>query len=75
MAEIHISNVPDVVVEGYKARARLAGTSLEQALRDVIMANAPFTAAERTASSERILGQFQHPVPSLTKDEIRDGLE
>jgi plasmid stability protein len=74
LAQVLIRNIPDSVVETFKTKARLKGTSLEQYLRELIERNAPFTPDERAALSREYLSQFPEPVPSLTKDEIREGL-
>ena len=52
MGQLLIRNVDDQVIETYKAKAQLLGTSLEQYLRDLIQAHLPLTAAERKALIE-----------------------
>jgi plasmid stability protein len=74
MAQVLIRNLSENVVETYKTKARLRGTSLEQYLRELIERNVPYTHEERAALSREYLSQFPEPVPSLTKEEIREGL-
>ncbi len=42
MAQVLIRNVSEGLIDAYKAKARLQGTSLEQVLRDLLERNAPF---------------------------------
>jgi antitoxin FitA len=73
MGQVLIRNLPDDVIETYKEKARLAGTSLEQYLRDLMQRHAPFTPQERVAFADEIRA-MSTPSRPLTKDEIRDGL-
>ena len=75
MAQVLIRNVPDDVVETYKVKADIAGKSLEQVLRELLMAHAAFTPAERQERARAYLDSYPAPVPPLSKDEIREGLE
>lgn len=75
MAQVLIRNLPDDVLDSYKVKARLKGTSVEQALRELIVANAPFTADERLALTEEFHASFRATLTPLTKEEIREGLE
>ena len=75
MGQILIRNLPDDVVESFKCKAELAGLSLEQTLRNLLIKNAPFTAEERLAMTERLHAMSPAGVPPLTKEEIREGLE
>ena len=75
MGQILIRNLPDDIIATYKEKARLTGTSLEQYVRDLIEANAPFTSAEALAFSRQFLDASGGPHKPLTKDEIREGLE
>jgi plasmid stability protein len=47
VGQVLIRNIPEGLIETYKVKARLQGTSLEQVLRGVLERNAPFTPAER----------------------------
>jgi plasmid stability protein len=75
MAQVLVRNIPDSVMESHKAKATLAGKSLEQTIRELIIATAPFSTAERLAMTERLHAATVGPVPALSKDEIREGLE
>jgi antitoxin FitA len=74
MGQVLIRNLPDDLIEAYKAKARLNGKSLEQELRDLMMAHRTFTPAERVAFADRIRSQSK-PSEPMTKDEMREGLE
>lgn len=75
MAQVLVRNLDDSVIETYKLKAKLANTSLEQFLRDLLESQATLTTAERVAFSASILAQNKSPSRPLTKDEIREGLE
>lgn len=75
MAQVLIRNLDDETVESYRHKAKLKGISLEQELRDLLEANRPFTPAERVAVSRAIRARYAGIQPSLTLDEIREGLE
>jgi antitoxin FitA len=74
VGQILIRNLPDDIIATYKEKARLAGTSLEQYLRDLMQRHAPFTPRERAAFADEIRAMSSLSQP-LTKDEIREGLE
>ncbi len=59
MARVLIRNVPDAVLEVYRARANSHGRSLEHELRDLIEKSAAYTADERLAAAEK----FQRLTP------------
>ena len=71
MGQILIRNLPDDVVSRFKTRAELAGKSLE---REMIVANAPYTAEECLAISDALLAKQTDLVLPLSKDEICEGL-
>ncbi len=75
MGQVLIRNISDEVIETYKTTARMAGTSLEQYLRQLIEKQAPFTPAERILVTHEIRALSHGTSRPLTKDEIRDGLE
>jgi plasmid stability protein len=75
MAQVLIRNVPDETIDSFKQKAELNGRSLEQELRDLLERNRPLTPAERVALSEKFLARYDTIQPSLTLDEIREGLE
>ena len=74
MSQVLIRNIPDGVIESFKTKAKLAGKPMEQILRDLIVAHAPFTAEERLAFSRAILEGQKGPFEPLSKEEYREGL-
>lgn len=75
MGQVLIRNLPDDLIETYKTKARLKGISLEQELRDQLMANRPFTPEERKAFSSACLARFDKPIPAMTEaEEEEEGL-
>jgi plasmid stability protein len=75
VSQVLIRNIAEDLIETYKIKARLKGTSLEQYLRDLMIQNAPFTAEERIKFSEEMLARSGGPHTPLSKEEIREGLE
>ncbi|MGE0212557.1 MAG: hypothetical protein AB7S41_12745 [Parvibaculaceae bacterium] len=75
MGQILVRNVDDRAIETFKLRAKLKGTSLEQEVRELIERNAPFSPEERAAAARDIRSRTKGIAPSLTLDEIREGLE
>jgi plasmid stability protein len=54
MGQVLVRNLDDHVIERLKHKAALKGHSLEQELRDVIMAAAPLTPDEKIALFKRL---------------------
>ena len=75
MGQVIVRNLSNRAIDAFKGRAKLNDTSLEQELRLLIEAHAPYTPEERVAASRRIRAMTPGVVPSLTLDEIREGLE
>lgn len=75
MAQVLIRNLDEDTVETFRQKAKIKGISLEQELRNLLEANRPFTPAERIAASRAIRARQKGIAPSLTLDEIREGLE
>lgn len=75
MGQVLIRNVPDDTIASFKQKAEINGRSLEQELRDLLERNRPFTPEERVALSRAFRARHEGIQPSLTLDEIRDGLE
>ena len=75
MGQILIRNIDDTVIESFKTRAQVAGTSLEQYLRDFLARHATMTSAERVAFARSIRDRTIAPSAPMTKEEIREGLE
>ncbi|TDR95902.1 FitA-like ribbon-helix-helix domain-containing protein [Enterovirga rhinocerotis] len=74
MAQVLIRNVDEDTVESYRQKAKIKGISLEQELRNLLEAHKPFTPDERLAVSRAIRAKQKGVAPSLTLDEIREGL-
>jgi plasmid stability protein len=75
MGQLLIRNVPDETIATFKQKAELNGRSLEQELRELLERNQPFTPEERVALSRSFRARHDGIQPSLTLDEIREGLE
>lgn len=75
MGQILVRNLDDRVIETFKLRARLKGSSLEQEVRAVIESNAKLTPAEKVAISREIRSRQAHVCEPLTREEMREGLE
>ena len=75
MAQVLIRNLDEDTVESYRQKAKLKGISLEQELRNLLERNKPFTPEERVAVSRRFRAEFSEMQPSLTLEQIREGLE
>ncbi|MBA3520799.1 MAG: hypothetical protein H0T75_24890 [Rhizobiales bacterium] len=75
MGQILVRNVSDHAIDTFKFRAKFKGTSLEQEIRELIEAHAPFTPVERAAAARAIREKTKGIAPSMTLDEIREGLE
>ena len=74
MGQVLIRNVSEGLIDAYKTKARLRGKSLEQVLRDVLERSAPLTPEERAALAREFVAEFPAQAPTLTKEEIREGL-
>ncbi len=75
MGQILVRNLDDRVIETFKLRARLKGSSLEQEVRSVIENNARLTPAEKVAISREIRSRQTQVSEPLTREEMREGLE
>lgn len=75
MAQVLIRNVDEDTVESYRQKAKIKGISLEQELRNLLESNRPLTPSERGALSRAFHERYSEVQPSLTLDEIREGLE
>ena len=64
-----------MVIDTFKYRAQINGTSLEHEIREVLKKHAVLTPEEKVAISREIRSRTKGIVPSLTLDEIREGLE
>ena len=75
MGQVLVRQVDDDTIESYKLKAKIKGISLEQELRNLLEANKPFTPEERVAFAREIRSRTKGVAPSLTLEEIREGLE
>ena len=75
MGQVLIRNVSDETITVFKRKAELKGHSLEQELRDLLERNRPLTADEKIALSQKFSSRYDKIQPSMTLDEIREGLE
>lgn len=75
MAQVLIRNLDEKTVETYRQKAKIKGISLEQELRNLLEVNRPFTPDERVAVSRAIRAMQTGVAPSMTLEEIREGLE
>ena len=75
MGQVLVRNVDDETIESFKLKAKIKGISLEQELRNLLEANKPFTPQERVAVSRHFRSELKETQPSLTLEEIREGLE
>ena len=75
MGQLLVRNVSDRAIDSFKLRASLKGTSLEQEVRELIEAHALFTPEERAAEARAIRERTKGVARSLTREEIREGLE
>jgi plasmid stability protein len=75
MGQILVRDVSDRAIERFTYWARAKGTSLEQEVRELIESNSPYTPEERAAVAKAIREKTKGIAPSMTLDEIREGLE
>ena len=75
MGQLFIRNVDDDIIEAYKSRARAAGLSFEQYMRDFLRQHLPTPSAERLQFTRGICDSTESPVEPLTKEESREGIE
>ena len=67
MGQVLIRNLDDDVIDRFRTKAQLNGHSLEQELRNALVASAPLTREERGALFE----QLQSRSPDLTGFDVR----
>ena len=79
MADMLIPNVPDDLVDRLKTEARHHGRSIEaealEAIQRGVGRPVRFTAEEARARVERNLARFSEPLPTISLEDIREGLE
>jgi plasmid stability protein len=71
MGSLIIRNLPDKVVEGFKARAKAKGKSTEQYARDIITREAEMTTEEVWAAIDAIRASSKRVSGQQIVDEIR----
>ena len=74
MGQILIRNLPDDAINRLKTKAKIANKSLEQTVREILIAHTPFTPEERLAFSRAILEGQNGPFEPLSKEDYREGL-
>src|SRR5258705_29362 len=71
VGQVLIRNIPEGLIEIYKVKARLQGSSLEHELRAILKQAAAPTAEERLAAVERVAALQKKPSKLLSEDVIR----
>ena len=75
MAQAEIRSRADELEAAFERRARANGRTFEQEVEELLKSKAPFSPEERVAASRYFRSQHPELQPSLTLDEIREGLE
>jgi plasmid stability protein len=75
MAQAEIRSRADELEAAFERRARANGRTFEQEVELVLKRKEKFTPEERVAVSRYFRSQHPEIQPSLTLDEIREGLE
>lgn len=74
MADAKTTNRVDGALELFGRRAAANGRTFDQEVEKLLDANRKFTPEERVAVSRYFRSQYPELQPSLTLDEIREGL-
>jgi plasmid stability protein len=75
MAQAEIRSRADELEAAFERRARANGRTFEQEVEELLKRKEKFTPEERVAVSRYFRSQHPEIQPSLTLDEIREGLE
>ncbi len=75
MAQAEIRGRADELEAAFERRARANGRTFAQEVEELLKSKAPFSPEERVAASRYFRSQHPELQPSLTLDEIREGLE
>jgi hypothetical protein len=75
MAQAEIHSRADELEAAFERRARANGRTFEQEVELLLKRKEKFTPEERVAVSRYFRSQHREIQPSLTLDEIREGLE
>ena len=75
MAQAEIRSRADELEVAFERRARANGRTFAQEVEELLKSNTPFSPEERVAVSRYFRSQHPEIQPSLSLDEIREGLE
>ena len=75
MAQAETRSRADELESDFRRRAQANGRTYEQEVEELLKNKAPFSPEERVAVSRYFRSQHPEIQPSLTLDEIREGLE
>jgi hypothetical protein len=75
MAQAEISSRADELEAAFERRARANGRTFAQEVEELLSNKMPFSPEERVAVSRYFRSQHPQIQPSLTLDEVREGLE
>jgi hypothetical protein len=74
MTDVAFKRQIDELLDGFTRRARENGRTIEQKIDALTSKGKPFTPEERAAVSAYFLSKYSEVQPSMTLDEIREGL-
>jgi hypothetical protein len=74
MAETRARGRVEEMDESFERRARANGRTFEQEVEFLLERKQPLTSEERVAVSRYFLSRYKEIQPSMTLDEIREGL-
>ena len=74
MTDVAFKRQIDELLENFARQARANGRTIEQEIDALTSRGKPFTPEERAAVSAYFLSKYSEVQPSMTLDEIREGL-
>lgn len=74
MTDVAFKRQIDELLDSFARRARENGRTVEQEIEALTRRDKPFTPEERAAVSAYFLSKYSEIQPSMTLDEIREGL-
>ncbi len=74
MTDVAFKRQIDELLEAFARRAQENGRTVEQEIEVLTSRGKPFTPEERAAVSAYFLSRYSEVQPSMTLDEIREGL-
>jgi hypothetical protein len=74
MTDVAFKRQIDELLENFGRQARANGHTIEQEIDALTSRGKPFTPEERAAVSAYFLSKYSEIQPSMTLDEIREGL-